>query len=195
MRASLVGGGFRLPCADPHAITQIKYHFVQTTGVALGWTVVYYIFTLCATPTTPSPSSRAHRVLASVKTMMRVTVFLLMGAGWTLLKPFLSDRERRIILVVLPLQLVANVAVVVVNEMLPGAQGWVTWISASMSPSLSLVSLFGVCVGVGFALTRRHSGLFYLLDLACSVAVILPIVWSIRFLRETSASDDKGTRL
>jgi len=94
---------------------------------------------------------------------MRVTIILLMGAGWSLLKPFLSDREKRIIIIVLPLQMLANVAVVMMNEFLPGSQGWVTW-----------------------------SDVFLLVDLLCCIAVLLPIVWSIRSLRQSSESDGKG---
>lgn len=35
---------------------------------------------------------------------MRFVVVLLIGSGWTLLKPFLNDREKKIVLVVLALQ-------------------------------------------------------------------------------------------
>ena len=35
---------------------------------------------------------------------MRFVVVLLIGSGWSLLKPYLNDKEKRIVLVVLALQ-------------------------------------------------------------------------------------------
>jgi hypothetical protein len=73
-------------------------------------------------------------------------VILLIGTGWSLLKPFLNDREKKIIAVVLVLQVCVsergcegealaqcrrqvldNVALVVLEEMAPGSQEWYTW--------------------------------------------------------------------
>ena len=44
-----------------------------------------------------------------------------------MLKPFLSPRDKAVLCVVLPLQVMVNVAVVVVEEEAPGTQGWMTW--------------------------------------------------------------------
>lgn len=35
---------------------------------------------------------------------MRFVVVLLIGSGWSLLKPYLNDKEKRIVLIVLALQ-------------------------------------------------------------------------------------------
>ena len=35
---------------------------------------------------------------------MMFVVIILIGTGWSLLKPFLNDREKKIFLIVLPLQ-------------------------------------------------------------------------------------------
>ena len=35
---------------------------------------------------------------------MLFTVIVLVGTGWSLMKPFLSDRDKKILFVVLPLQ-------------------------------------------------------------------------------------------
>jgi len=45
------------------------------------------------------------------------------------LKPFLSPRDKAVLCVVLPLQVMVNVAVVVVEEEAPGTQGWMTWLA------------------------------------------------------------------
>jgi len=122
----------------------LKYHFVQTSGYAIGMTVMYYIFTF-------------------LKGLMLFTIIMLIGAGYSLIKPFLSDREKKIFLVVLPLQLLANVAKVIVDETIPGSQSWITW-----------------------------SDVFYLIDIVCCCAIMMPIVWSIRHLREASEADGKA---
>lgn len=63
----------------------VRFHYYAKNGYAEGWSIVYYIF-------------------AFVKGVMRFVVILLIGTGWSLLKPYLSDREKKIVLVVLVLQ-------------------------------------------------------------------------------------------
>jgi len=60
---------------------------------------------------------------------MMFVVIALIGTGWAFLKPFLSEKERNIFLVVIPLQILANIALVVLEETAPGSQGWFTWVS------------------------------------------------------------------
>jgi len=56
------------------------------------------------------------------------TVILLIGTGWAFLKPFLNDREKKVFMFVIPLQLFANIALIIVGESSPGSQEWVTWV-------------------------------------------------------------------
>jgi len=63
----------------------VRYHYYSLNGFAEGWSIVYYIF-------------------AFIKGVMRFVVILLIGTGWSLLKPYLNDREKKIILIVLVLQ-------------------------------------------------------------------------------------------
>lgn len=63
----------------------VRFHYYQKNGFSEGWSIVYYIF-------------------AFVKGVMRFVVLLLIGTGWSLLKPYLNDREKKVVLVVLALQ-------------------------------------------------------------------------------------------
>ena len=93
----------------------------------------------------------------------RAQVILLVGTGWSIVKPYLSGRERRIVVVVLVLQVVDNLALVVFEEAAPGSRAWLTW-----------------------------RDVLHLVDIACCVAILMPIVWSIRHLREAAAADGKA---
>ncbi len=42
------------------------------------------------------------------------------------MKPFLNDREKNILMVVVPLQVFANVAIIVLDEYTPAAESWFT---------------------------------------------------------------------
>lgn len=63
----------------------IRYHYLGLTGAAEAWSIVYYLF-------------------AFLKGITLFVVVLLIGSGWSLIKPFLHSRDKRIIVVVLSLQ-------------------------------------------------------------------------------------------
>jgi len=63
----------------------IRYHYLGLTGAAEAWSIVYYLF-------------------AFLKGITLFVVVLLIGSGWSLIKPFLHSRDKRIIAVVLSLQ-------------------------------------------------------------------------------------------
>ncbi|XP_020598005.1 protein GPR107-like isoform X1 [Phalaenopsis equestris] len=121
-------------------------HFIRLTGTPHGWDVLFYLFQF-------------------LKGVLLFTVIILIGTGWSFLKPFLQDREKKVLMIVIPLQVVANIASVVIGETGPFIQGWITWNQA-----------------------------FLLIDIICCCAVIFPIVWSIRSLRESSKTDGKAAR-
>ncbi|KAF3778326.1 Gpr107 protein [Nymphaea thermarum] len=142
---ALMGGlllvkGLNLLCA-----AEDKF-FVKRTGTPHGWDVVFYIFQF-------------------VRGILLFTVIILVGTGWSFLKPFLQEREKKVLMIVIPLQVVANIASVVIDETGPFSKDWATW--------------------------RQ---LFLLIDIACCCAIIFPIVWSIRALREASKTDGKAAR-
>ncbi|XP_043694540.1 protein CANDIDATE G-PROTEIN COUPLED RECEPTOR 7-like [Telopea speciosissima] len=121
-------------------------HYVKVTGTPHGWDVLFYIFQF-------------------LRVVLLFTVIVLIGTGWSFLKPFLQEREKKVLMIVIPLQVLANLASVVIGETGPFIKDWVTW-----------------------------NQVFLLVDIVCCCAIIFPIVWSIRSLRETSKTDGKAAR-
>ncbi|CAK7341767.1 unnamed protein product [Dovyalis caffra] len=121
-------------------------HYVKVTGTPHGWDVLFYIFQF-------------------IRVVLLFTVIILIGTGWSFLKPFLQEREKKVLMVVIPLQVLANIASVVIGETGPFIKDWVTW-----------------------------NQVFLLVDIICCCAIIFPIVWSMRSLRETSKTDGKAAR-
>ncbi|KAG6490829.1 protein CANDIDATE G-PROTEIN COUPLED RECEPTOR 7-like [Zingiber officinale] len=121
-------------------------HYTRSTGTPHGWDVLFYVFKF-------------------VKGVLLFTVIVLIGTGWSFLKPFLQEREKRVLVIVIPLQVIANIASAVIGETGPFLNGWVKW-----------------------------NQVFLLIDVACCCAVLFPIIWSIRTLKETSKTDGKAAR-
>lgn len=124
----------------------VSYHFIKVQGQPVGWNVIYYIF-------------------AFLKGTMFFVVILLVGTGWSMLKPYLDAKEKQILMIVLPLQVLDNIALVVIEEMSPGSEAWLTW--------RDVLNLF---------------------DIICCCLVLFPIVWQIRHLRIAAATDGKAER-
>ncbi|GAB4835048.1 hypothetical protein Ancab_033316 [Ancistrocladus abbreviatus] len=118
--------------------------YIKRTGSAHGWDILFYIFSF-------------------LKGITLFTLIVLIGTGWSFLKPYLQDREKKVLMIVIPLQVVANIAQVVIDETGPYGQGWVTW-----------------------------KQLFLLVDVICCCAVLFPIVWSIKNLRQAARTDGKA---
>ncbi|CAL9153442.1 unnamed protein product, partial [Musa hybrid cultivar] len=121
-------------------------HYIRKTGTPHGWDVPFYLFQF-------------------LKGVLLFTVIVLIGTGWSFLKPFLQEREKKVLMIVIPLQIIANIASVVIGETGPFIKDWVTW-----------------------------NQVFLLIDIICCCAVLFPIIWSIRSLRETSKTDGKAAR-
>ena len=121
-------------------------HYVKVTGTPHGWDVLFYIFQF-------------------IRVVLLFTVIVLIGTGWSFLKPFLQEKEKNVLMVVVPLQVLANIASIVIGETGPFIKDWVTW-----------------------------NQVFLLVDIVCCCAILFPIVWSIRSLRETSKTDGKAAR-
>ncbi|MFS7961639.1 putative transmembrane protein GPR107/GPR108 [Helianthus anomalus] len=118
--------------------------YIKRTGTPHGWDVLFYIFSF-------------------LKGITLFTLIVLIGTGWSFLKPYLQDREKKVLMVVIPLQVVANVAQVVIDETGPFGQDSNTW--------------------------RQ---VFLLVDIICCCAVLFPIIWSIKKLREAAMTDGKA---
>ncbi|CAM6089686.1 unnamed protein product [Calypogeia fissa] len=119
---------------------------IKMTGKPHGWDIAFYI-------------------LGFLRAVMLFTVIVLIGTGWSFLKPYLQEKEKKVLLIVIPLQVFANVAVIITGETGPSTKDWFTW-----------------------------KQVFYLLDIICCCAVLFPIVWSIKHLREASHTDGKAAR-
>ncbi|WCJ43738.1 Lung seven transmembrane receptor family protein [Euphorbia peplus] len=120
--------------------------YVSKTGTPHGWDVAFYIF-------------------GFFKGIMLFTVIVLIGTGWSFLKPYLQEREKNVLMIVIPLQVLENIAYVVISETGPATKDWMTW-----------------------------NQMFLLIDIICCCAVFFPIIWSIRSLREASKTDGKAAR-
>ncbi|GLD97803.1 hypothetical protein PINS_up006500 [Pythium insidiosum] len=104
-----------------------------------------------------------YYVFVFMKGVMLFTVLLLIGTGWSLLKAHLSTRDKTIISVVLVLQVLSNTAMIVMEESDVGTRAWVTW-----------------------------RDVLHLMDILCCFAILVPIVWSIRNLRQSATTDGKA---
>lgn len=63
------------------------YHFDRIGGNPDGWNVAYYVFTF-------------------FRGIMFFTVIVLIGTGWSYLRPIIGDQEKKILVVVIPLQVI-----------------------------------------------------------------------------------------
>jgi len=123
----------------------INYHFIQTKGEHIAaWAILYYI---------------AHLLKGAV---LFITI-VLVGTGWTFIKPILSEKDKKIFMIVIPLQVLANVADIIIEESEEGAVEHRTW-----------------------------RNVFILVDFLCCGAILFPVVWSIRHLQEASHTDGKA---
>jgi hypothetical protein len=123
-------------------LESVRYHYIRFTGHAEFWSVVYYI-------------------MSAVKSIFLFTVVLLIGSGWSFVKPFLTDREKCIIFVVLVMQVLDNVALVVLATEAEGESVYDDW-----------------------------SAVLHMLDILCCCAVLVPIVWQVNAL-EKSLEDEE----
>eukprot|EP00249_Psilotum_nudum_P009362 c21882_g2_i1 orf=1-975(-) len=120
--------------------------YVKRTGTPHGWDIAFYAFSF-------------------LKGVMLFTVIVLVGTGWSFLKPYLQDKEKKVLMIVIPLQVLENIANVVLGETGPFLENWLTW-----------------------------TQLLLLIDVICCCAVLFPIVWSIKHLREAAHTDGKAAR-
>ncbi|XP_041097954.1 protein GPR108-like [Polyodon spathula] len=123
----------------------INYHFINTEGHPIeGWAVMYYITHL-------------------LKGALLFITLALIGTGWAFVKYILSDKEKKIFMIVIPLQVLANVAYIIIESTEEGTSEYALW-----------------------------KEILFLVDLICCGAILFPVVWSIRHLQEASSTDGKA---
>uniref|UniRef100_A0A663N454 G protein-coupled receptor 107 n=1 Tax=Athene cunicularia TaxID=194338 RepID=A0A663N454_ATHCN len=119
----------------------IDYHYISSQGFPIeGWAVVYYITHL-------------------LKGALLFITIALIGTGWAFIKHILSDKDKKIFMIVIPLQVLANVAYIIIESTEEGTTEYGLW-----------------------------KEILFLVDLLCCGAILFPVVWSIRHLQEASDS-------
>ncbi|XP_073764859.1 protein GPR108 [Danio rerio] len=123
----------------------INYYFINSDGYPIeGLAVMYYITHL-------------------LKGALLFITLALIGTGFAFVKYILSDKEKKIFMIVIPLQVLANVAYIIIEETEEGSSEYALW-----------------------------REILFLVDLICCGAVLFPVVWSIRHLQEASNTDGKA---
>ncbi|XP_067263202.1 protein GPR107 [Chanodichthys erythropterus] len=123
----------------------IDYYYISNQGFPIeGWAVVYYITHL-------------------LKGALLFITIALIGTGWAFVKHILSDKDKKIFMIVIPLQVLANVAYIIIESTEEGSIEYGLWME-----------------------------ILFLVDLLCCGAILFPVVWSIRHLQEASATDGKA---
>ncbi|KAG7484988.1 hypothetical protein JOB18_000322 [Solea senegalensis] len=123
----------------------INFYFINTEGHPIeGWAVMYYITHL-------------------LKGALLFITLALIGTGWAFVKYILSDKEKKIFMIVIPLQVLANVAYIIIESTEEGSSEYYLW-----------------------------KEILFLVDLICCGAILFPVVWSIRHLQEASSTDGKA---
>ncbi|KAL3318763.1 hypothetical protein Ciccas_002572 [Cichlidogyrus casuarinus] len=123
----------------------VDYHVLGKYGFhERGWSTMFYI---------------AHLIRGA----LFFTTILLIGAGWAFIKHMLTKRERYVFAIVVPLQVLANIATIVIEESEEGSIRYATW--------------------------RQ---IFIFVDLLCCGAILFPVLWSIKHLQTASQIDGKA---
>lgn len=120
----------------------IRYYWLQKYGEALVWSFFYYSVTF-------------------VKGIFLFTVILLIGTGWSFVKPFLNAREMKIVLVIFVLQVANNVAIFVLSQETEGESSYKAW-----------------------------TGVLHIVDIICCCAVLIPIVWQVNEMEKNAGITD-----
>eukprot|EP00118_Oscarella_pearsei_P013397 m.106914 g.106914 ORF g.106914 m.106914 type:complete len:508 (+) comp37272_c0_seq27:55-1578(+) len=125
----------------------INYHFINSFGIKEeSWAILYYIVHL-------------------LKGLLLFLTLVLIGTGWAFIKHIFSDNDRKVFMFIIPLQVFANIAQIILEEMEEWVVEYQSW---------------------------KH--VFVFVDLLCCGAVLFPILWSIRHLQEGAKTDGKAAK-
>ncbi|XP_019872120.1 protein GPR107 isoform X2 [Aethina tumida] len=123
----------------------VNYHYIESLGVHLAtWAILFYV---------------AHLL----KGALLFVIIVLVGTGWTFIKHVLTDRDKRVFMAVIPLQVLANIAEIILEESEEGSREYTAW-----------------------------RDIVVLIDLLCCGCILFPVVWSIRHLQVASQTDGKA---
>ncbi|TRY86140.1 hypothetical protein DNTS_030205 [Danionella cerebrum] len=149
----------------------INYHFINSEGHPIeGWAVMYYITHL-------------------LKGALLFITLALIGTGFAFVKYILSDKEKKIFMIVIPLQVSGSTPSSTVSHfhflfMVPAEM------CRNVLANVAYIIMEETEEGSSeYALWRE---ILFLVDLICCGAVLFPVVWSIRHLQEASSTDGKA---
>jgi len=125
----------------------IDYYFIASHGTPdEAWAILWYIIHL-------------------VRGMLLFISLALIGMGFAFIKHVLSYNEKLVLMTVVPLQILANVAYIIIDSSEEAELNYGTW-----------------------------KKILIFVDLLCCGAIIFPVMWSIRHLQQaTERSDNKTT--
>lgn len=72
----------------------------------------------------PFPPSFPGDLCTGQSLLLVPQVVILIGTGWSYLKVFLAEKEKKILMIVIPLQVMAEVAIIILDEDTPAARNW-----------------------------------------------------------------------
>ncbi|CAG9761566.1 unnamed protein product [Ceutorhynchus assimilis] len=123
----------------------VNYHYIEQLGFHVTtWAILFYV---------------AHLL----KGALLFVVLVLVGTGFTFIKHVLTPKDKKLFMVVIPLQVLANIAEIILEESEEGDREYLAW-----------------------------RNVVILVDLLCCGCILFPVVWSIRHLQEASATDGKA---
>uniref|UniRef100_A0A8B9KNJ3 G protein-coupled receptor 107 n=1 Tax=Astyanax mexicanus TaxID=7994 RepID=A0A8B9KNJ3_ASTMX len=139
----------------------IDYYYISNQGYPIeGWAVVYYITHL-------------------LKGALLFITIALIGTGWAFVKHILSDKDKKIFMIVIPLQVLANVAYIIIESTEEGSSEYGLWMEI-----LFLVDLL-CCGAILFPVLKlfRHyyvmivCYIYFTRIIAILIKVIVPFQW------------------
>ncbi|EEC51435.1 predicted protein, partial [Phaeodactylum tricornutum CCAP 1055/1] len=122
----------------------LRYHKIRRTGHAEVWSVFYSIF-------------------GFIKGVFLFTVILLIGSGWSFVKPCLTNKEKKLVAFLLTLQVVNQIALIVLSQRTEGENAFEKW-----------------------------TAVLHLVDILCCCAVLVPIVWQVNALEKSVTEDGEN---
>nr|XP_013800047.1 PREDICTED: protein GPR107 [Apteryx mantelli mantelli] len=127
----------------------IDYHYISSQGFPIeGWAVVYYITHL-------------------LKGALLFITIALIGTGWAFIKHILSDKDKKIFMIVIPLQVLANVAYIIIESTEEGTTEYGLW-----KEILFLVDLL-CCGAILFPVTSINRNCLILTNFLMDFCVLL----------------------